>query len=130
MSDIGTNITFQKQLGLNFDIDQKYVGLKMKDNNILSFNYFKLFIYIRFYAFYNKLTQSSFHFHLQTYQQESRLWLKILQSETLLYSTLFGRQVVARVVPDTEKTVGDEAEFHVHWNRIHVFDKDTERNIL
>ena len=39
MSDIGTNITFKKQLGLNFDIDQKYVGLKMKDNNILSFNF-------------------------------------------------------------------------------------------
>ena len=55
---------------------------------------------------------------------------ELMGSETLLYSTLFGRQVVARVVPDTEKTVGDEAEFHVHWNRIHVFDKDTERNIL
>ena len=38
-SEIGNNITFKKQLGLNFEIDQKYVGLKMKENNILSFNF-------------------------------------------------------------------------------------------
>ena len=38
-SDIGTNVIFKKQLGLNFEIDQKYVGLKMKKNNILSFNF-------------------------------------------------------------------------------------------
>ena len=38
-SDIGNNVIFKKQLGLNFEIDQKYVGLKMKENNILSFNF-------------------------------------------------------------------------------------------
>ena len=38
-SEIGTNIIFKKQLGLNYEIDQKYVGLKMKENNILSFNF-------------------------------------------------------------------------------------------
>ena len=38
-SDIGNSVIFKKQLGLNFDIDQKYVGLKMKENNILSFNF-------------------------------------------------------------------------------------------
>ena len=27
------------KLGLNYEIDQKYVGLKMKENNILSFNF-------------------------------------------------------------------------------------------
>ena len=37
--EIGTDITFKKQLGLNYEIDQKYVGLKMKENNILSFNF-------------------------------------------------------------------------------------------
>ena len=37
--DIGNNIIFKKQLGLNYEIDQKYVGLKMKENNILSFNF-------------------------------------------------------------------------------------------
>ena len=38
-SDIGNNVIFKKQLGLNFEIVQKYVGLKMKENNILSFNF-------------------------------------------------------------------------------------------
>ena len=38
-SDIGNNVIFKKQLGLNFEIDQKYIGLKMKENNILSFNF-------------------------------------------------------------------------------------------
>ena len=38
-SYIGNNVIFKKQLGLNFEIDQKYVGLKMKENNILSFNF-------------------------------------------------------------------------------------------
>lgn len=38
-SEIGNNIIFKKQLGLNFEIDQQYVGLKMKENNILSFNF-------------------------------------------------------------------------------------------
>ena len=32
-SEIGTNVIFKKQLGLNYEIDQKYVGLKMKENN-------------------------------------------------------------------------------------------------
>ena len=38
-NEIGTNVIFKKQLGLNYEIDQKYVGLKMKENNILSFNF-------------------------------------------------------------------------------------------
>ena len=38
-ADIGTNVIFKKQLGLNYEIDQKYVGLKMKENNVLSFNF-------------------------------------------------------------------------------------------
>ena len=38
-NEIGTNIIFKKQLGLHYEIDQKYVGLKMKENNILSFNF-------------------------------------------------------------------------------------------
>ena len=38
-SEIGNNVTFKKQLVLNYEIDQKYVGIKMKENNILSFNF-------------------------------------------------------------------------------------------
>jgi hypothetical protein len=37
--EIGSTVIFKKQLGLNYEIDQKYVGLKMKENNILSFNF-------------------------------------------------------------------------------------------
>ncbi|WP_400237817.1 hypothetical protein, partial [Methanobrevibacter smithii] len=32
-------VIFKKKLGLNYEIKQKYVGLKMKENNILSFNF-------------------------------------------------------------------------------------------
>ncbi|MBE6511282.1 MAG: hypothetical protein E7Z74_08530 [Methanobrevibacter millerae] len=38
-SDIGNNVIFKKQLGLNYEIDQKYIGLKMKENNVLSVNF-------------------------------------------------------------------------------------------
>ena len=38
-SEIGNNVIFKKELGLNYEIDQQYVGLKMKENNILSFNF-------------------------------------------------------------------------------------------
>lgn len=55
---------------------------------------------------------------------------ELMGSETLLYATLFDRQIVARVVPDTEKTVGNDVEFHVHWNRIHVFDRETGLSIM
>ncbi len=38
-SEIGNNVIFKKELGLDFSIDQCYFGLKMKENNILSFNF-------------------------------------------------------------------------------------------
>ena len=38
-SDIGNNVIFKKQLGLNYELDQKYIGLKMKENNVLSVNF-------------------------------------------------------------------------------------------
>lgn len=38
-SDIDNIVIFKKHLGLNFEIDQKYVGLKMKENKILVFNF-------------------------------------------------------------------------------------------
>ena len=38
-SDISDIVIFKKKLGLNYEIKQKYVGLKMKENNILSFNF-------------------------------------------------------------------------------------------
>lgn len=38
-SDIDNIVIFKKQLGLNYEIDQKFVGLKIKENNIFSFNF-------------------------------------------------------------------------------------------
>ena len=38
-SDISDIVIFKKKLGLNYEIKQKDVGLKMKENNILSFNF-------------------------------------------------------------------------------------------
>ncbi len=38
-SNIDNIVVFKKHLGLNLEIDQKYVGLKMKENKILVFNF-------------------------------------------------------------------------------------------
>lgn len=38
-NDIGNTVFFKKMLGLTYEINQSYVGLKMKENNILSFNF-------------------------------------------------------------------------------------------
>lgn len=38
-STIDNIVIFKKHLGLNLEIDQKYVGLKMKENKILVFNF-------------------------------------------------------------------------------------------
>ena len=38
-SDIDNVVIFKKHLGLNFEIDQYYVGLKMKENKILVFDF-------------------------------------------------------------------------------------------
>ena len=35
-SDISDIEIYKKKLGLNYEIKQKYVGLKMKENNIVS----------------------------------------------------------------------------------------------
>lgn len=50
-------------------------------------------------------------------------------SETYLYMTIAGENTIARVDPKTKKEVGDDVELHIHYNRIHVFDKETELSI-
>ncbi len=50
-------------------------------------------------------------------------------SETYLYMTIAGENTIARVDPKTTKEVGDEVELHIHYNRIHVFDRETELSI-
>ncbi|MFC4804235.1 ABC transporter ATP-binding protein [Filifactor villosus] len=56
--------------------------------------------------------------------------MELMGSETLLYMQKYGQQLIARVDPKTKKKVGDEVELKVHWNRIHIFDHDTEQNII
>ena len=38
-SNIDNIVIFKKHLGLNLEIDQSYVGLTMKEDNMLSFNF-------------------------------------------------------------------------------------------
>lgn len=38
-SNIDNLVIFKKHLGLNFEIEQNYVGLRMKENKILMFNF-------------------------------------------------------------------------------------------
>lgn len=38
-SNIDNIVTFKKHLGLNLEIDQKYVGLTMQEDNMLAFNF-------------------------------------------------------------------------------------------
>ncbi|MCF0226209.1 MAG: hypothetical protein HUK28_02610 [Methanobrevibacter sp.] len=39
MSDIEEIVIFKKQMGLNLEVDQRFVGLRMKENKILVFNF-------------------------------------------------------------------------------------------
>lgn len=39
MSDIDEIVIFKKQLGLNLEVDQRFVGLRMKENKVLVFNF-------------------------------------------------------------------------------------------
>lgn len=39
MSEIDEIVIFKKQLGLNLEIDQRFVGLRMKENKVLIFNF-------------------------------------------------------------------------------------------
>lgn len=54
---------------------------------------------------------------------------ELMGSETFLYMTLCGTQLIARVDAKTTKRAGDEVELRVHHNRIHLFDIDTKEAI-
>ncbi|KDE63614.1 ABC transporter ATP-binding protein [Fusobacterium necrophorum] len=56
--------------------------------------------------------------------------IEMMGAETLLYMNMMGNEIIARVDPKTEKKVGDMVELRVHWNRIHIFDYDNEKNIM
>ncbi len=54
---------------------------------------------------------------------------ELMGSETYLYFTKCDKQVIARVDAKTAKRAGDNVELQLHWNKIHLFDVETEKAI-
>lgn len=54
---------------------------------------------------------------------------ELMGSETYLYMSIIDEKIVAKVDPKTKKRTGDTVELNVHWNRIHIFDKESEKAI-
>ncbi|NLY36241.1 MAG: sn-glycerol-3-phosphate ABC transporter ATP-binding protein UgpC [Tissierellia bacterium] len=54
---------------------------------------------------------------------------ELMGSETYLYLAMLDEKIVAKVDPKTKKRADDQVELRVHWNRIHLFDKETEKAI-
>ncbi len=55
--------------------------------------------------------------------------VEMLGSETLLYLNIKGLSAVARVSPLTQAKAGDTMKLAIDGNRLHLFDKETERII-
>jgi multiple sugar transport system ATP-binding protein len=51
---------------------------------------------------------------------------ELMGSETYLYLTKCSTLLRARVPSKSKKKVGDNVEFQIHWNRIHMFDVESE----
>lgn len=54
---------------------------------------------------------------------------ELMGSETYLHFTKCGVQAIARVDAKTSMRAGDTAELHLHWDKIHLFDLETEKAI-
>ena len=54
---------------------------------------------------------------------------ELMGAENYLYFTKCDRQVIARVDSKSTKRAGDTVELQLHWNKLHVFDIDTEKAI-
>jgi len=54
---------------------------------------------------------------------------ELLGAEVILYSEIEGASLVARVDPKTTAKVGDTVKFNIELEKIHVFDKETEKAI-
>ena len=54
---------------------------------------------------------------------------ELMGSETYLYVTICGKQVVARVSAHSKKRAGDSVVLHMPWDKVHLFDVDTEKAI-
>ncbi len=56
--------------------------------------------------------------------------VELMGSETYLYLTVSGNNLIARVDPRSTARVGDTIKIALDPNRLHFFDKDTEESIL
>jgi multiple sugar transport system ATP-binding protein len=56
--------------------------------------------------------------------------VELMGSETYLYLTVSGNNLIARVDPRSTARVGDTIKIAFDPNRLHFFDKDTEEAIL
>ena len=54
---------------------------------------------------------------------------ELMGSETYLYVSICGKQVVARVDSHSKKRSGDNVVLHMPWDKVHLFDVDTEKAI-
>ena len=55
---------------------------------------------------------------------------EMMGAETFLYITVEGQKFTARVSPRTKAQSGDIIKIALDANRIHLFDKDTEKTII
>ncbi len=54
---------------------------------------------------------------------------ELMGAEIYLYFDLCGKQITARVDSKAAKKSGDAVELHFHWDKVHVFDAETEKAI-
>jgi multiple sugar transport system ATP-binding protein len=54
---------------------------------------------------------------------------ELMGAETNLYFTKCEKQVISRVDAKTKKRAGDDVELQLHWDKIHLFDAETENAI-
>ncbi len=54
---------------------------------------------------------------------------ELMGSETYLYLTIAGQQLTARVDSHSHMRAGDVVELQFHWDKIHLFDMETEKAI-
>ncbi|HYE11393.1 MAG TPA: sn-glycerol-3-phosphate ABC transporter ATP-binding protein UgpC [Patescibacteria group bacterium] len=54
---------------------------------------------------------------------------ELMGSETFLYLTIAGQQLTARVDSHSRMRAGDTVELQFHWDKIHLFDMETEKAI-
>jgi multiple sugar transport system ATP-binding protein len=54
---------------------------------------------------------------------------ELMGSETYLYLTIAGQQLTARVDSHSRMRAGDTVELQFHWDKVHLFDMETEKAI-